>query len=83
MASYIRRRKFLATLGGGAIAWPFAASAQQPTMPVIGFLNTASPSAYTARVRALHQGLSETGYAEDKASGCRDWRPIWWHNGSL
>jgi putative ABC transport system substrate-binding protein len=65
MAIHIQRRQFLVTLGGVAAAWPFAARAQQP-MPVIGFLNTASPPPYTARVRAFHQGLGETGYAEGR-----------------
>jgi len=65
--SGIRRRDFVILLGGGAAAaWTLAARAQQPTMPVIGFLNTASPGPYTARVRAFHQGLSETGHVEGR-----------------
>jgi putative ABC transport system substrate-binding protein len=62
MASHIERRKFLATLGGAAV-WPLAARAQQPAMPVIGFLYTGLTSdAAAPRVAAFQQGLAEVGF---------------------
>jgi putative tryptophan/tyrosine transport system substrate-binding protein len=63
MASYIGRRKFLATLGG-AVAWPLGAGAQQSAMPMVGFLNAASLDGYRPMVAAFRQGLQESGYVE-------------------
>jgi putative tryptophan/tyrosine transport system substrate-binding protein len=68
MASHIERRKFLVALGGAAAAWPLAAEAQQPAIPVIGFLHPGPADDLSAQqsIGAFGQGLSETGYVDGR-----------------
>ena len=82
----LNRRDFISRLAVTASAWPLAARAQQPAMPVIGVLSAEWPDLFTDRLRSFRDGLSETGYVEDETwpsniagqraetIACRHWR---------
>ena len=63
------RREFITLLGGAGTGWPLGANAQQPVMPVIGWLNSASPGAFEHVISAFRQGLGEVGYIEHRNVG--------------
>src|SRR5437764_1003699 len=60
----MKRREFITIAGGAVAVWPFAAHGQQPVLPEIGLLNSASPNTFEDRLRAFREGLKESGYLE-------------------
>ena len=60
----MRRRDFITLLGSGAATWPLLARAQQPTMPIVGFVSARSANTAVREVAAFHKGFNETGYVE-------------------
>jgi putative ABC transport system substrate-binding protein len=67
----MRRREFIALLGGAA-TWPLGARAQQAAIPVVGFINPAFAHGYTPQVAAFLKGLGETGYVEGRNVAIKD-----------
>ena len=62
----MRRREFIAVLGGAAAGWPLGARAQQPAMPVVGFMGSRTEAGFSQLIAAFRQGLKDHGYTEGR-----------------
>ncbi|MGC2749817.1 MAG: hypothetical protein WA309_20495 [Pseudolabrys sp.] len=86
----MQRREFITLLGGGSVVWPLVARAQQPPMPVVGFLHGASPGPFKRFVAAFRNGLKDNGFVEGQnltvefrwanTISCQRLPPIWLTN---
>src|SRR5215471_3033552 len=63
---HLKRREFITLLGSAAVVWPLAAGAEQPAMPVVGFLGAGSPGPFVPQTAVFRQGLAEAGYVEGR-----------------
>ena len=79
MTGHIGRREFITLLGSAAVAWPLAARAQQPAMPVVGFLHHGPPEELAPLIAGFRKGLSETGYVEGQSVAIE----FWWANNQM
>ena len=70
----MKRREFIAALGGGAVAWPLVARSQQSAMPLIGFLHGGSQREWAHLIEAFRQGLSQAGFVEGRNIATMEFR---------